>query len=114
VKLVKTSRPLAATFGHSLCTKRTAKISFGLIAAVFLLQFYYVRELLFAEVLVALGFVVVALIGALYVLGYIAALWLRKLRSGLKALGAHVSVRHRQPFAETTVTGLSEAKEEVS
>ena len=90
------------------------KISFGLIAAVFLLQFYYVRELLFAEVLVTLGFMVVALIGALYALGYIAALWLRKLGSGLKALGAHVSVRHRQPFAKTTVTGLSEAKEEVS
>jgi len=114
VELVKTSRPLAAIFGHSLCTKRTAKICFGLIAAVFLLQFYYVRELVFMEAVVALGFAVVALIGALYALGYIAALWLRKLGSGLKALGAHVSVRHRQPFAETTVTGLSEAKEEVS
>ena len=90
------------------------KIGFGLIAAVFLLQFYYVRELFFAEVLVALGFVVVALIGALYALGYIAALWLRKVGSGLKALGALVSVRHRQPFAKTTVTGLSDAKEEVS
>jgi hypothetical protein len=113
VKLVKTSRPLSAIFGHSLCTKRTAKICFGLIAAVFLLQFYYVRELVFMEAVVALGFVVVALIGALYTLGYIAALWLRKLGSRLKALGALVSVRHRQPFAETTVTGLSEAKEEV-
>ena len=112
---MKTSRPLAEIFGHSLCTKRTAKICFGgLIAAVFLLQFYYVRELVFMEAVLALGFVVVALIGALYALGYIAALWLRKLGSGLKALGAHVSVRHRQPFAETTVTGLSEAKEEVS
>jgi hypothetical protein len=91
-----------------------AKMCFGLIAAVFLLQFYYVRELLFMEAVLALGFVVVALIVALYALGYIAALWLRKLGSELKALGAHVSVRHRQPFAETTVTGLSEAKEEVS
>jgi len=34
VKLVKTFRPLAAIFGHSLCTKRTAKICFGRIAAV--------------------------------------------------------------------------------
>ena len=66
------------------------------------------------EAVMTLGFVVVALIGALYALGYIAALGLRKFGSGLKALGAHVSVRHRQPFAETTVTGLSEAKEEVS
>ena len=66
------------------------------------------------EAVVALGFVAVALIGALIALGYIAALWLRKLGSGLKALGALVSVRHRQPFAETTVTGLSEANEEVS
>jgi hypothetical protein len=82
VELVKTSRPLAAILAHSLCTKRTAKICFGLIAAVFLLQFYYVRELLFAEVLVALGFVVVGLIGAAYALGYIATLWLLKLGSG--------------------------------
>ena len=66
------------------------------------------------EAVVALGFVVVALIGALYALGCIAVLWLRKLGSGLKALGPLVSVRHRQPFAETTVTGLSHAKEEVS
>ena len=114
MELVKTSRPLAAIFGHSLCTKRTAKICFGLIAAVFLLQFYYVRELVFMEAVMTFGFVVVALIGALYALGYIAALWLRKLGSGLKALGALVSVRHRQPIAKTTTIGLSEAKEEVS
>ena len=113
MELVKTSRPLAAIFGQSLCTKRTAKICFGLIAAVFLLQFYYVRELVFMEAVVALGFVVVALIGGLYALGYIAALWLRKLGSRLKALGAHVSVRHRQPFVKTMTIGLSEAEEEV-
>ena len=111
---MKTSRPLAAIFGHSLCTKRTAKICVGLIAAVFLLQFYYVRELVFMEAVLALGFVVVALVGAVYALGYIAALWLRKLGSGLKALGALVCVRHRQPFTKTTVTGLSDAKEQVS
>jgi hypothetical protein len=89
VELVKTSRPLTAILGHALCTKRTAKICFGLIAAVFLLQFYYVRELLFAELAVALGFAVAALIGALYALGYIAALWLRKLGSG-QLLRRHV------------------------
>ena len=111
---MKSSRSLAVILGHSLCTKRPAKIGFGLIAAVFLLQFYYVRELVFMEAVLALGFVAVALIGALYALGYIAALWLRTLGSGLKALGAHVSARHRQPFAETTTIGLSEAKEEVS
>ncbi len=114
MELVKSSRPLAVILGHSLCTKRTAKIGFGLIAAVFLLQFYYVRELVFAEVVLALGFVVLAVIGALCALGYIAVLWLRKLGSGLKALGALASARHRQPFAETTTIGLSEAKEEVS
>ena len=75
--------------------KRTTKIGFGLIATVFLLQFYYVRELVFMETVVALEFVVVALIGALYAVGYLVDLWLRKLGSGLKALGAHVSVRHR-------------------
>jgi len=114
VKLVKTSRRLAAIFGHSPCIKRMTKISFCLIAAVFLLQFYYVRELLFAEVLVALGFVVVALIGAAYAFGYIAVVWLWKLGSELKALGALVSARRRLPFAKTTVTGLSDAKEQVS
>ena len=114
MELVKTSRSLAGIFGHSLCTKRTAKIGFGLIAAVFLLQFYYVRELVFMEAVVALGFLVVALIGALYALGYIAALWLQKLVTGVKALGALVSVRHRQPFAKTTVAGLTDPKEEVS
>jgi len=82
VEVVKTSRPLAAIFGDQLCKKRTSKICFGLIAAVFLLQFYYVRELVFMEAVVAFGFVVVALIGALIALGYIAALWLRKLGSG--------------------------------
>jgi hypothetical protein len=66
------------------------------------------------EAVVALGFLVVALIGALYALGYIAALWLRKLGSGLNALGTLVSVRHRQPFAKTPVTGLTDPKEEVS
>jgi hypothetical protein len=114
VELVKTSRRLAAILGHSLCTKRAAKIGFGLSAAVFLLQFYYVRELVFMEAVLALGFVVLALIGALFALGYIAALWLRKLGSGLEALGALDSVRYRQPFAKTTIIGLSEAKEEVS
>jgi hypothetical protein len=114
VELVKTSRPLATIFGHSLCTKTTAKIGCGLIAAVFLLQFYYVRELLFLEAILALGFIVVALIGAVYAIGCIAVLWLGKLGSVLKALGALVSVRDRQSFAKTTTTGLSETKEEVS
>ena len=111
---MKTLRLGAAIFGHSPCIKRTAKISSGLIVAVFLLQFYCVRELLFAEVVVALGFVVVALIVAVYALGCIATLWLRKLASRLKALGALVSAIHRKPYPKTTATGLSEAKEEVS
>ena len=85
-----------------------------LIAAVLLLQFYYVRELLFTEVAAAVGFVVVALIGAVYALGCIAVLRLRRLGSGLKAVGARVSVRHRQPFAKTMTIGLSRVKEEVS
>jgi len=114
VELVKALRLRAAIFDRSPYIKRTAKICFGLTAAVVLLQFYCVRELLFMEVVVALGFVVVAVIGAVCALGYIAALWLLKLGSGLKALGALASVRHRQPFAKTTVTGLSQAEEEVS
>jgi len=114
VELVKMLRLRPGIFGHSPFFKRTAKIAFGLIAAVFLLQFYYVRELVFMEAVVALGFVVVVLIGAVYALGCIAVLCLGKLGSGLRTLGALVIVRHRQPFAKTTVTGLSEAKEEVS
>ena len=65
------------------------------------------------EVVVVVGFVVVSLIGALYALGYIAALWLFKLGSGLKAFGAPVSARHREPFAKTTIAGLPDVKEEV-
>jgi len=61
-----------------------------------------------------MALVVVALIGAAYAFGYIAVVWLWKLGSELKALGALVSARRRQPFAKTTVTGLSDAKEEVS
>ena len=82
VDLVKTSRPLATIFMHSLCNKRTAKIGCGLVAAVFLLQFYWVRELLLMEAVVTLGFVVVALIGAVYAVGCIAVLWLGKLGLG--------------------------------
>ena len=114
MELVKILRQRLGIFGHSPSFKRTAKIGFGLIAAVFLLQFYYVQELLFMEAVVALGFVVVALIGAVYALGCIVVLWLEKLGSGLRALGGLVSVRYRQPFAKTTTIGLSEAKEEVS
>jgi apolipoprotein N-acyltransferase len=106
LKLVNTFRRAAAILGHPIWTKRTAKICCGLIAAVLLLHFYYIRELLLAEAALAIGFIVVALIGAVYVLGCIAVsrLWRRAL----------VSVRHRQPFSKTTVTGLSNAKEEVS
>ena len=114
MELVKILRQRLGIFGHSPFFKRPAKIAFGLIAAVFLLQFYYVQELLFMEAVVALGFVVVALIGAVYALGCIVVLWLEKLGSGLRALGGLVSVRYRQPFAKTTTIGLSEAKEEVS
>jgi hypothetical protein len=114
VEYVKALRRRAVIFDRSPYIKRTAKICLALTAAVFLLHFYCIRELLFTEVVVALGFVVVALIGALCALGYIAALRLWKLGSGLKALGALASVRHRPSFAKPTVTGLSQAEEEVS
>ena len=83
VELVKTSRSLATIFGYSLCSKRTAKIACGLVAAVSLLQFYCVRELLLMEAVVALGFVAVALVGTVCALGCIAVLWLGKLGSRL-------------------------------
>ena len=115
MELVKALRLRAAILDRSPYIRRTAKIGLGLIAAVFLLQFYYVRELVFMEAVVALGFVVVvALVGTVYALCCIAVLWLRKLGSGLKALGARVSARHQQPFAKPTTIGLSEAKEEFS
>ena len=79
VELVKTLRAQTAILGRSPLFRRTAKIGFGLLAAVFLLQFYWVRELLFMEVVAALGFVVVALIGAVYALGCMAVLWLSRL-----------------------------------
>ena len=114
MELAKTLRLRAAIFGHSPRIKRTAKVCIGLIAAAYLLQSYLIRELLFAEAAVAVGFVVVALIGAVCALAYIAVLWLRRLGSRLIALGALVRVRLWQPFANTTTLGLSKAKEEVS
>ena len=113
MELVKTSGTLAAVLGQSIRTKRTVKVCVGVIAGVFLLQFYYVQELLFMEAVLALGFAVVALIGALYGLGYITALWLRKLGSKLKAVLGRVSVSHRESVAETTTIRLSKVKEEV-
>jgi phosphotransferase system glucose/maltose/N-acetylglucosamine-specific IIC component len=113
LELVRTLRLGTTIFGHSCCAKRTAKIGAGLTAAVFLLQFYCVRELLFVEAVVALAFVVVALMIAVYALGWIAAAALRKLGSRLKALGALVSVKHQQPFAKARFTGLSEVKKEM-
>lgn len=110
---MKTLRLGTAIFSHSRRNKRTAKICAGLIAAVVLLQSYCVRELLVAEAVVALGFVVVALMIAVYALGWMLAERLRKLGSRLKALGALVAARHQQPFTTTTPTGLSEVKEEI-
>ncbi len=111
---MKTLRLGTAIFGLSRRHKGTAKICAGLIAAVVLLQSYYARELVFMEAVLALGFVVVALMGALIAVGYLAVLWLWELGSELNALGALFSVRHRQPFAKTTTIGLSDAKQEVS
>ena len=65
------------------------------------------------EAVVALGFVAVALIGAVYALGCMAVSWLGKIGSGLKALGALASVGHRQPFSKMTTIGLSESKQRV-
>jgi phosphotransferase system glucose/maltose/N-acetylglucosamine-specific IIC component len=114
VELVETLRLGTAIFGHSRRVNLAAKICAGLIAAVLLLQFYCVRELLFAEMVVALGFVVLALMIAVYAIGWMVVAGLRKLGSRLKALGGLVSARHQQqPFATTTPTRLSEAKEEV-
>ena len=110
---MKALRLGTAIFGHSRRNTRTAKICAGLIAAVVLLQSYCVRELLFAEAVVALGFVVVALMIALCALGWMLAAGLRKLSSRLKALGALVASRHQQPFTTATPTELSEVKEEI-
>ena len=100
MKLVKTLRPLSARAigtGRSLCSPRAAKLCFVLLAAVFLLRFYYVRELLFAELALAVGFGIVALIGVGYILACIAV---QKVGSELKALAARAVAKHRQPFAK--------------
>ena len=60
MELVKALRLRAAIFDRSPYIKRTAKICFGLIVAVFVFQFCYVWELLLAEVVAAFGFVVCA------------------------------------------------------
>jgi hypothetical protein len=76
-----------------------------------LLQFHWVRELVFAEAAFALVFVVVGLIAVVCAAGWFAVSRLWKL--GVGAL-VSVSARRRQPFAKATITGLPEAKEEVS
>ena len=111
--IVKTLRPLparAVVSGHSLCSKRAAKICFGLLAAAFLLRFYYVRELLFAELALVVGFVIVALAAAVYTFACIAV---RKVGCEVKAVAAKVIETHRQPFARTAATSLYDAREEV-
>ena len=107
---MKTFRPPVANLASSCWLKRTVKICFGLIGAAFLLQFYYVRELLFAEALVALVFFVMAVIGALWVVGCIAA---SSVQAGIKSVGARLRAQYTQPFANKTIVRLSEAQEEV-
>ena len=114
MELVNTLRLRAAMFGHLPVIKRMVKICFGVAAAAFMLQFYYVRELVFMEAVVLFGFVMVALIVGVLALVYIGVLWLRKIGSALQVVGALVSARHRAPFAAPTTTVPFEAKEEVS
>jgi hypothetical protein len=108
VELVKTLAVEPAIFRGSELIKGMAKICSGPIAAVFLLQSYYVRELLIMEVIVVLGFVSVALIVFVYALICIAALGL------VTGLGQLVL-----PFArhlgcvKSTTTRFPEAEEEV-
>lgn len=114
VKFVKTSRSLTAIFGHPLWNKKTARICVCLIATVFLFQFYYVREMAIMEAVVTLGFLIVALIGAVYALCGIAVKCLADLGSKIDALGALVRVRHWQPSAKKAVTHFDDPKEEDS
>ena len=106
VELVRTRQVGVAIWGPSRLFKRTARICAGLIAAVFLLQFYWIRELLVVEGIVVLGFVAVAFTICVYALVSTAASWL------LRGLSVFALVkRNTSPIRETASTHLSEHKE---
>jgi hypothetical protein len=105
---VKRSRALVANFARASWVT-TAKICFGLLAAAFLLQSYYIRELVFAEAFIAMVFITVGLLAALCVVGRIAV---RGAHEKSRSVAARVSARYRQPSARKMID-LTEAKEEV-
>ena len=104
----------AAIFRHLPFIKRTGQICLALAAAVFSLQFYCIRELVFMEAVVVLGFVILALIVAGLALVCLSVLWLGKIGSALKVARGFVIARHREPFTALTTTALFEVKEEIS
>ena len=70
-------------FANSLVQKvRVRRKLLAALAAIFLLQFYFVRELLAVELFFALGFAVVVVLGGpAYLIGSASVSWLEKPRS---------------------------------
>lgn len=68
------------TFAKTVVQKtRLRKGLMAIVAVVLLLQFYFVRELLMAELLFALGFAVVLVLGGpVYLAGWAGVSWLQQ------------------------------------
>ena len=104
-------------FANSLVQKvRVRRKLLAALAAIFLLQFYFVRELLAVELFFALGFAVVLLLGGpAYLIGSAGASWLeRRPRSQSKATpplggeGGSLDERRVAPGTSWRVPGRGE------
>jgi hypothetical protein len=75
---MKNPRRLIKTFANAIVQKtKVRRRLVAVLAAIFLLQFYFVQELLAAELFFALGFaVVLALGGPAYLIGSAGLSWL--------------------------------------
>lgn len=112
--MLKTSRFLDGMFVRPRYPGRTAKRCFSFVAAVVFLRFYWIRELLFGEAVVALGFVVLALLDAVFAFAWMGVLRLWRLGSAGKNPVAQVSATRQPLFAKATVTSLPDPEEEIS
>ena len=83
---------------------QVCKPSVAVLTVVFLLEFYFVRELLVAELFVGLGFAVVLLLGSsAYFIGWVGVTWLQQpQRKQVKAIplsGDNRSLESKANFA---------------
>lgn len=92
---------------------------FAVVAAIFVLQFYVVRELLAAELFFGLGFAILLVLGGLaYLVGSICMRGLQFAEVGLREIGARWAVvaatSEKSVESRSTVKGLTRPQSETS